>query len=223
MSVHASQTPLRALVFDLDGTLIDSLPGIAASLEVAFRAAGKPLPQRDLRTIIGPPIRKIALALDPSLAEHEVETIALAFRAHYDTEGWRATVLFPQVGQILRRLQRAGTRLFIVTNKPRLATQQILQLFELEPLFEGIFTRDSRTPQYASKAEMLGDVLARYALPPSESLMVGDTHEDQQAAAANGLHFAHAVYGYGAAPGAENVLGAFEEIEGLVGPGEAKA
>ena len=223
MSVHTSQAPLRALVFDLDGTLIDSLPGIAASLEVAFRAAGKPLPPRDLRTVIGPPIRKIALALDSSLAEDEVEAIALAFRAHYDSEGWRATVLFPRVEQGLRNMQRAGRRLFIVTNKPRLATRQILQQYELEPLFEAIFSRDSRTPQYASKAEMLGDLMARYALPPAESLMVGDTHEDQQAAAANGLHFAHAAYGYGAAPGAQYVLGAFDELEGLARLGEAKA
>jgi phosphoglycolate phosphatase len=220
--MHPPLSGVRTLAFDLDGTLIDSLPGIARSLHAAFTAVGKTVPAGDLSRIVGPPIRRIALILDPSLEEGQAEEIARVFRSDYDSQGWRSTVLYSGVAEGLRRMQESGLRLFIVTNKPSLVTGQILEHFDLSAYFDAVFTRNARTPQYASKAEMLADLLNQFSVSASEAVMIGDTQEDLEAAVVNRLRFVHAAYGYGTASGATAVLNAFDEIQNLIGLGDAR-
>jgi phosphoglycolate phosphatase len=209
-------TAQLAILFDLDGTLIDSVPGIAAALAEAFTAAGRTMPAADIRRVIGPPIRRIALGVDPTLTGAELDLIEPAYRALYDGSAWRETILFPTVADTLKTLHSRGHRLFVVTNKPRIPTMQILSHLGLLELFEEILTRDSATPHYPSKAAMLADLVARRvkpaSLPASASsdrtwtLMVGDTAEDLEAAEANHLPFAFATYGYGEVPSAVHPL-----------------
>jgi phosphoglycolate phosphatase len=189
--------PVRSLLFDLDGTLIDSCPGIAASLAVAFRAAGRTMPPIDVRAVIGPPIRLMAARVDATLSEAELAAIEKAFRAEYDSQGWLQTVLFDGVVSALEELRDGGARIFLITNKPRIPTVGILERFGMTNLFEEIVTRDSRTPVYTGKAEMLSELLMRRRLAAETAVMIGDTAEDKDAATASGLAFIHASYGYG--------------------------
>ncbi len=201
-----------SVVFDLDGTLIDSCPGIGASLSAAFRAAGRTMPAADLRAVVGPPIRIIATRLEATLTEAELAQIELTYRAGYDTDGWRETVLFEGVLETLHALQRAATPMYIVTNKPRIPTEKILEHLGLTAIFKEIVTRDSRTPGYASKSEMLASLIERRSLDRQSTVMVGDTVEDGEAAAANGLRFIYATYGYGAVQAPECAMQAFAEL-----------
>ncbi len=109
----------QCVLFDLDGTLLDSIPGIAWSIKAALQAAGLAEPAVDLRQSIGPPIRTIlsraAATEDPAL----LDQLERHFRASYDTEGWRRTTCFPGTLELLEAMKANGHRLFIISNKPR--------------------------------------------------------------------------------------------------------
>lgn len=207
---------LSALIFDLDGTLIDSTAGIGAALAAAFQAAGRSMSRADLRSLIGPPISVIARRLEPSLSDSEVATIESSYRSFYDHEGWRTTVAFPGVADTLHELHRRGMRLFVVTNKPLVPTSKILTHLGLSGLFIEALTRDTGVPHYASKVEMLADLILRQRLNAESSLMIGDTIEDQLAAHDNGLRFLHVTYGYGSVPVATDRIHSFSEMLSLL-------
>jgi phosphoglycolate phosphatase len=187
----------KTLVFDLDGTLVDSSPGIATSLAMAFQAVGRVMPTADFRKAIGPPLRGIARRVEPTITDAELDIIEPLYRTDYDSRGWRDTVIFDGVVKTLTELQSYGIRFFIVTNKPVLPTRQILEQFELQQFFEEVLSRDSRSPAFASKAEMLASLIERYDLSPESTLMVGDTIEDLETAHANHVPFLYVTYGFG--------------------------
>jgi phosphoglycolate phosphatase len=184
------------ILFDLDGTLLDSLPGIEFSIREACRMVGLPEPKVNLRNLLGPPIRSIlsrALLTDnPAL----LDRLEQAFRTSYDTEGWRRTSCFDGALETLVMMKAGGHRLFVVSNKPRHISLKILEREGMLPLFEQIYTRDSRTPA-CTKQELLHEFLSQYGVSSPDCLMVGDTMEDASAAAAAGIAFIYMTHGYG--------------------------
>jgi phosphoglycolate phosphatase len=186
------------LFFDLDGTLADSLPGLQASISEALRGGGRQLRVEDLRPYIGPGIRTILKKLESDLTEAELDGMERSFRASYDTEGVKNTVLFEGVKSTLEALKANGADLFVVTNKPKLATANLMEQHGLTGLFRETLSRNSREPVYASKGEMLRDLVARHGVDVGRAMMVGDTAEDYDAARDAGMRFAFAEYGYGA-------------------------
>ncbi len=207
---------LTALVFDLDGTLIDSTPGIASSLAAAFQSVGRAVPQTDIRKAIGPPIRIIARRVEPSLTDAELDSIEPVYRTDYDTRGWRNTLLFDGVAETLHDLHTRGLQLFIVTNKPRIPTTNVLTHFNLHPLFREVLSRDSRSPIFPSKAEMLATLIEQHRLSPDSTLMVGDTIEDQETAHANHLPFLYVTYGYGSIESTHTSIDRFGDLSTLL-------
>jgi phosphoglycolate phosphatase len=185
------------IFFDLDGTLVDSLPGIEFSVREAFNTCGLPPPKRSLREVIGPPIRKILSQIGNVTDENTLDALERVFRTSYDGEGWRKTVCFAGVEPVLRMMQEQGHRLFVVSNKPRHVSLQILRREKIIERFEAIVTRDSRSPQYHAKEEMLEALLSDGAISREKCLMVGDTTEDAMAAAAVGIKFVWMAHGYG--------------------------
>lgn len=196
----------RCILFDLDGTLLDSIPGIEYSVRAAFAAAGLDDRELDLRQWIGPPIRTIlsnvAKTKDPVL----LDMLERAFRASYDTEGWRKTPCFPGVLEVLAAMKGAGHRLFIISNKPREVSLKILEMQGILGHFERIYTRDSTEPPYASKSGMLQALLSEHRLAAGDCVMVGDTMEDASAAALHKIGFIFMEHGYGPVALAQPVL-----------------
>jgi phosphoglycolate phosphatase len=195
----------KAMLFDLDGTLLDSLPGIAYSTRAAFTACGLAMGEVELRTLIGPPIRtilaKIALAdVAGGLSEEQLDRLVQAFRLSYDNEGWKMTPHYVGAAELLRELRAKGKRLFVVSNKPRPISLKILEAEGTLELFEEIVTRDSRRPAYSGKWEMMSSLMERHGLEPQDCLMVGDTMEDAEAASATGMKFCLMTHGYGDVP-----------------------
>lgn len=194
----------RWFFFDLDGTLADSLPGLEASIADALASGGRSLPVDDLRPYIGPGIRTILRNLHPNLTDQEIDGMERCFRSSYDAQGVRKTILFEGVKATLEALRSAGAELFVVTNKPKLATSNLMDQHGLKALFRELVSRDSREPGYSSKVEMLQYLIQRHDVDLAHAVMVGDTAEDLHAARDVGMRFAFVEYGYGeVAPDAE--------------------
>jgi phosphoglycolate phosphatase len=203
-----------ALVFDLDGTLLDSLPGIRHSTHAAFQACGLAMGDVDLRSLIGPPIRTILVRMALAHATggvsiEELDRLETAFRASYDREGWKITPHFEGAAALLREMQAQGRRLFVVSNKPRHISVKILEAERTLGMFEEIVTRDSRQPVYQDKHEMMVYLLQKWEIEPEECMMIGDTMEDAEAATKAGMRFCLITHGYGDVPEGSAVPVAF--------------
>jgi phosphoglycolate phosphatase len=188
---------VRSWFFDFDGTLVDSLPGISFSIQQSFNSCGLQPPTSDIRTMIGPSVRTILSRLSESVTGADIEKLESAFRISYDTEGWTRTVAFPQVLETMRSLARTGAKLFVFTNKPSKVTMQITHRLGIEGLLQEALSRDSSSPPYASKSEMLRDLMDRHNISATSSAVVGDSREDMDAARTNNQQFFFASYGYG--------------------------
>lgn len=212
---------VTAILFDLDGTLIDSLPGLETSLRLA---AERCLPGRrfpDIRRAIGPPIKVLLSRLWPELADDQLQEMSAVFRSHYDTEGCRESRLFEGVAQTLATLQERGIDMFVLTNKPLQPTLTILRLTGVEGRFRAIISPDSSDPPFPVKSAGAVHLQQRFELPSASTFMVGDGMDDVEAAAACGFGFILAGYGYGNAIGRQDLAAAstletFSEIERIV-------
>jgi phosphoglycolate phosphatase len=188
----------RHAIFDLDGTLADSLPGIAWSIREALAACGLPPFSMELRPLIGPPIRSILATVSGLRDAASLDRLEQAFRASYDAGGWRRTLCYEGAPELLEDLFSAGIGLWLVTNKPARATGKILRELMLNGYFAETVSRDSRLPAYGSKGEALTDLLGRRGLRPGDCVMVGDTEEDRRAAEEAGVASVIVPHGYGA-------------------------
>jgi phosphoglycolate phosphatase len=186
---------IRNFIFDLDGTLVDSLPGIASALSAAFPGCTEPI--ENMRLYIGPPVRSILDTLAGPCSESDLDRMESNFRSSYDSAGWRKTVAFPGIREVLEQLTTAGKRLFVVTNKPLKPALGILQMLELRDFFEDVITPDSATPRFGSKAEMLQSLVAQWNLDATESVFIGDTMDDYRAAQSAGMESVFLAHGYG--------------------------
>ena len=194
-----SLIPPQAVLFDFDGTLIDSAPGILDSFAAALRATGREPAVPLAPGLIGPPLAKTVATLigrdDPAAVQPVVE----AFRADYDTAGYRATKVYEGVVAMLDGLAAADIALHIVTNKRIAATRRILEHLGWTARFAGIYALDALEPAAPHKPALVAEVLRREGLAAAGCWMVGDSPEDRRSALANGLRFFGAAWGYGAA------------------------
>jgi phosphoglycolate phosphatase len=182
------------LICDLDGTLVDSLAGIEGSINHALHAC---LPGRvvsGIREQIGPPIPTMLGRLLPDLDAEELETLVAAFREHYDRTGYRASQIYPEVSETLATLGKAGMAMFVLTNKPILATRAILAHTGILAYFADVL---SAPDAFVSKREAARALQDQYDLEPSETALVGDGLDDASAAGGCGFAFILAGYGYG--------------------------
>jgi phosphoglycolate phosphatase len=188
---------MRNVIFDLDGTLVDSIPGIQWSVDAALAACAMPPRTCSLRPLIGPPIREILSALTAAKEPVLLDGLVSAFRSAYDSEGWRKTTCQPGARNALENLFAAGCRMWVVTNKPGRASREILRELGMMSFFLDVVSPDSRTPPFNSKAGMLVNLLECCALNRAATIMVGDTLEDCRAAEEAGIACAFVPHGYG--------------------------
>ena len=186
----------RHVIFDLDGTLVDSLPGIEWSAQEAMAACGEGPLRCGLGPMLGPPIRTILAQATGIDNEERLDALERAFRTSYDSAGWRQTACFAGTVEMLEQLSAARATLWVATNKNRMATGKILAHLKLNRFFREAACRDSREPAFSSKGEMLTDLMNRHRLSAPECLMAGDTREDATAAQAAGIECAILSHGY---------------------------
>ncbi|HEY2043534.1 MAG TPA: HAD hydrolase-like protein [Jatrophihabitans sp.] len=184
------------VLFDLDGTLSDSSPGILRCLEAAFADLGLPwLDEPTARSLLGPPFWH---TLPPLVGKDRVEEAVAAYRRHYvDDGGMFETSVYDGIAEVLKALSDKGIRLAVATSKPEQHATEILGHLGLAGHFETI-GGDTLDGQRDSKALVIGAVLDRLGNPdPGTVLMVGDRSQDVLGAAAHGIACAGALWGYG--------------------------
>lgn len=195
---------ITALIFDLDGTLIDSSASILASYRSAFAQAGCEPAVPLVSAIIGPPLMPTLQRLSPHADPAQLQTLARAFMDHYDQSGYLETAVFPGVHDLLTDAHAAGYPLWIATNKRIHPTRLILEHLDWMEFFQGVYALDAFEPRLPAKAQVIERLVQQHALDAETSLYVGDTEDDRLAAHRAGLPFYMADWGYGlATAGAE--------------------
>lgn len=188
-----------AILFDFDGTLVDSAASVLASLGYALeRSAVTPVVPLD-RSLIGPPLRKTLATLAGRDDDALLDALSQSFRDDYDTRGYQRTEVYAGVPDMLRGLRANGIALHIVTNKRIAATRRILAHLGWTAWFTGIYALDALEPAAPNKPQLVTEVLRRERLQPANTWMVGDSAEDRRSAEANALRFFAASWGYGSA------------------------
>lgn len=182
------------MLFDLDGTLTDSAPGIVASFRHALEHIGEPVPEGDLVSrLVGPPMPHTFASM--GLGER-AEAALEAYRAEYTARGWSMNAPFDGIPELLIDLQTAGVRLAVATSKAEPAARRILTHFGLDRHFE-VIAGASPDGTRALKADVVAHALAQLQPLPEAVLMVGDRSHDVEGAAAHGIDTVVVGWGYG--------------------------
>ncbi|MDQ1744655.1 MAG: phosphoglycolate phosphatase [Pseudonocardiales bacterium] len=189
---------IDTVLFDLDGTLSDSAPGILASLRASFAEAGLDWVDADTaRSLLGPPFWH---SLPPLVGEQRVEQVVTAYRRHYVEGGAMFdTSCYDGIPEVLRVLAEQGYPMAVATSKPEPHASRIVAHLGLTEFFTTI-CGDTLDGGRDSKALVVGEALRRLGGPdPDTVLMVGDRSHDVLGAAAHGVDCAGALWGYGSA------------------------
>ncbi|NHT16555.1 HAD hydrolase-like protein [Cellulomonas sp. IC4_254] len=213
-------------LFDIDGTLCDPGTGITDAVRHALRAMG--VEERDdaaLRRFVGPPLEhsfRDFYGFDPS----QVEEASAHYRAHYAAEGLARYRAYPGVSDLLTTLGDRGVRLGVVTAKGQAVAEQALAGTGLLRFFESVH---GRAPgPVVTKDVTMGEALARFAVPASDVVMVGDRQHDVLAARHHGVDAVGLLHGYGTraeleAAGARWVVADAAGVAAVLGAGSWSA
>jgi len=187
----------RSVLLDLDGTLIDSQPGIVASTVAALHALGhEPGEALDIRRAIGPPLEDMLQALLAARGDDRLDEAVTAYRQHYGESGLLGSEPYPGIASALEEMRRAGLRIYLATSKREVFARRILENLKLASHFDGIY---GSVPGGAldHKPELLAHVISVQDLDASDSLMVGDRRHDIAGAHAVRMRGVGVLWGYG--------------------------
>jgi phosphoglycolate phosphatase len=208
------------VLFDLDGTLIDSQVGIFASLNHAFAQIGAALPSPEvLRSWIGPPFHQTFPSV---LGENSalVESAIAHYREHYVESGWAGHTVYDGISDTIEMLHARGAQLGVVTTKVLPQARKIVEHLPFGRHFVRVYGPDLKTA-HSAKAEMIAQALNDFAIAPEHTAMIGDRHFDIAGARANRVRGIGAAWGFGSidelrSAGAHAVAHAPRELPGLL-------
>ena len=197
---HAS-----SVIFDLDGTIADSAPGVVGSVQVAFQRIGiEAPPLSELMTWLGPPMIQ-SLRTRALLDEHTAQRVLAEYRTHYDSVGVFDAQVFAGMLPVLDALASAGIPLAVATSKPEGPALAMLEHLGLTRRFAAV--RGASEPDgRSSKRDVLASALAALADAGKRGdapVMIGDRHHDIGAAGALGIASVFTPWGYGTVEEAE--------------------
>lgn len=183
------------VLFDLDGTLIDSEAGIVNSIEYALAKLGVPIPSREvLRTWIGPPLRAtfpLAVGDDPE----KIELGVAYYRERFADVGWREHTVYTGIEGAVSALAARGAILAVVTSKPDLYASRIVASLPFGDRFARVYCVHAAS-HHSEKAEMIAQALSDFGIEAGVAAMIGDRHFDIEGALANGVFALGAAWGF---------------------------
>lgn len=212
---------VRALIFDLDGTLIDSAPDLQAAANRMLPPLGRrEVGLKEIQMMIGDGVPKLVERCFAATGEipprEEFDQYVAAFIADYEPRSAELTVAFDGAHDVLQNLKAQGIKLSICTNKPYGATMQILEKLELAQYFDIVIGGDTLPGIKKPDPRHLQAALEKMGAEPGEAAMVGDNANDVNASHAAGLPVVLLSHGYTKTPakdlGGEAVIDHFDEL-----------
>jgi len=192
-------TPYSCILFDLDGTIVDSAPGITATLAYTFEQLGLPIPTpSELLAYVGPPILDSFRDLAGFSPEQSQEALAI-YRPQYLEAGVHDATIYPGLPELLRAIHESPIPLSLATSKPELPATLILEHFSIASCFD-VITGASADEVRSAKADVVAEAIVRLkaiGADVSNPVMVGDRSHDVHGAAAHGIPTIFVEWGYG--------------------------
>jgi len=188
---------MTALIFDLDGTLVDSRADITASVLQALQSRGRAsvLLPAAVGALVGQPLQAMLALADPNADPAEISALAAAYREHYTANCAVASRLYPGIREALAAL-RGRVPLACATTKRPAQARCVLAAFDLLPFFQ-VWRGTSPDQRYKPAPDVILAAAADLGVPPGDVIYVGDTATDLQAARAAGARSAWVTWGYG--------------------------
>ncbi|SDS26543.1 HAD hydrolase-like protein [Agrococcus carbonis] len=210
----------RGIIFDLDGTLTDSKPGLLAGLRHMHRTLGWEVPPDDeLERWLGPPT--VTILAEAGHPQPVIDRAIAAFRAALDAGALLESRLYPGIAPLLARLHDARRPMGVATHKIQRDAVAVVEHYGLSERFRGVHGRMPDEVGH-SKAPVIARAVASIGLPPGELVMVGDRVNDIASAHELGMPSIGVAYGYGgrdelAAAGATRIVDSVDELADLLG------
>jgi len=181
LEARPSEASLRAIVFDMDGTLVSSLSVIFhCENEISRKYLNATLSLEEVIARFGPPAHAIIRSMTASLSENLQSQAVVDYYECYRKYVARRALVFPGITQLLRRIQSAGRRLALVTGVEKVMMEYTLNPFNLSELFEARVTADD-VQNSKPDPEGINLALSRIKADPRESMYVGDSPADMLA------------------------------------------
>lgn len=210
----------QAILVDLDGTVIDSGPGIMESVQYALGKMGyEQAGAETLRKFVGPSLMDSFTHLYP-MSKEEAEQATAYYREVYSTGNMFHFDLYEGIVSCLQELKKAGKRLILVTSKPHVYAARILEKADVSSYFE-YQTGPELSDASSQKVRLIEKAIAACGLQKEETVMVGDTHFDIDGAVQAGIDSIGVTYGYGKGEelkeaGATYLVSSTEELKSLL-------
>ena len=208
------------LLFDLDGTLTDSGPGIMHAAKTALQSFGiDGLSERELRYFVGPPLWE---SFGKYLPEEQISAAIDRFREYYRVTGWLENEPYPGVRECLQALRAAGKRMYVATSKLEEMARRVLTHFGLMQYFTDVCGGLANNPESGKKISVVRRALASAGCPDGAgAVLVGDRSYDVLGGHEAGLQTVGVLYGYGSraeltAAGADFLAAPPEELQNLL-------
>lgn len=205
------------ILFDLDGTIVDSAPGITATLAYTFETMGLAVPTpTELLAYVGPPILdsfRLLAHFTPKQSQHALEL----YRDHYLKTGVFDATLYPGLRGVLKTIHDREVPLSLATSKPEKPATLVLEHFDVLKYFD-VITGASEDEKRSAKADVVAEALRRLAAigaDISHPVMVGDRSHDVVGAADHNVPTIFVRWGYGSPAEEVGTLGAATNAEQL--------
>jgi phosphoglycolate phosphatase len=188
---------VKAVLFDLDGTLTDPREGITRSIAYALERMGhEPPPPEDLVFAIGPPLRASLARLIGNESRDAVERTLAHYRERFGDIGLFENAVYDGVPDALVALRAAGLPLYVATSKPRVYAERIVRHFSLDAHFVAVHGCELDGTR-EDKHDLIAHLLAHHGIRPEAAVMVGDRGVDMRAARHHGAGAVGVLWGYG--------------------------
>ena len=181
------------VLFDFDGTLADTKPGIVATARATLSEWGMTEAEMgDLTRLIGPPF-PYAYCDVYGMSREDAEEVSRRYSARYAKLGPAGAPLFPGMAELLRDLSASGRTLAVASSKAQVTCEEMLVAHGVRGLFAAVVGK--RDPEHAQKDVLVGMALEELVAAPADAVMVGDRFYDVRGAAANGVPCVGVCYG----------------------------
>ncbi len=192
-----SRKTFQTILFDFDGTIVDTAPGIIACFRrIMGKKESASWTDKDIRALIGTPLRTILQKLLASSDTEVIEKAVTAFRSLYPKTGLHMYRVYPGMKKLLKFLVKKRARLYIVSNKFETFIHPILKESNLDSYVSGVIGAGKNDPP--NKSALVARCITRYRIDPKTTAIVGDSPGDIIAGKKNGLYTVGVTFGYGA-------------------------